>query len=231
MKALLLPGLDGTGALHDDFCRALGLDCEVLRYPKNMVRYDDLCRHVAEHLPTDPFVIIAESFSGPLAIQIAASRPAKLRAIVFVASFAQAPRPAPAFAAKALQWMPMKSRLACQMMQPAVMGRWANRKFTTTLWAALKTVPAKTLAARLDQVLRVDETATFGAIDVPMLYLRATSDRLVPKAAARPFKASGASVQNIDGPHFLLQAQPDAAAAAIRSFVTALGVEAAPASD
>jgi pimeloyl-ACP methyl ester carboxylesterase len=49
------------------------------------LRYDELLPLVLEHLPTDrPFVVLGESFSGPLAIRIAAVRPPCLRALVLV---------------------------------------------------------------------------------------------------------------------------------------------------
>jgi pimeloyl-ACP methyl ester carboxylesterase len=55
---------------------------------------------------------------------------------------------------------------------------------------------------------------TLDRIRVPTLYLRATEDRFVPRSAAAPFArlASGARVVEIEGPHFLLQANPVEAA-------------------
>lgn len=224
MTCLLLPGLDGTGALHGPFVDALGLGCTVLSYPADMSSYDDLRDWVAARLPAEPFLLIAESFSGPLALQLAALRPDGLKGLVCVASFAHAPRPAPAFMASALRIMPVKSRLASQMMQPAVMGRWASRAFTAQLWQALKTVPAATLAARLEQVLRADARDELAALDLPMMYLRPRQDRLVPKSAVHPFAQVGAQVAQCDGPHFILQAQPAQSAALVRSFAAALGL-------
>ena len=57
---------------------------------------------------------------------------------------------------------------------------------------------------------------------LPALYLRAraTEDRLVPRSASRLLVrlASNACVVDIELPHFLLQARPDAAAKVIREF-------------
>lgn len=228
MKAVLLPGLDGTGALHEAFVAALGMPCDVISYPPDVFDYADLEGLVAGQMPSDDFILIAESFSGPLAIALAAAAPPNLRAVVFVASFAHAPRPAPRALASLLSFAPMKSRFACQIMQPAVMGRWASSAFTWRLWKALKTVPAKTMARRLEQVLAVDRRPLLAHLTVPMMYMQARSDRLVPKRAAAPFAEAGAAISVQEGPHFLLQAVPDDAAKTIRDFVTGLGVEAPP---
>lgn len=228
MRAVLLPGLDGTGALHAEFVAACApwLTVDLLSYPVDMSAYSELGAWVRGRLPDAPFVVIAESFSGPLAVRLAADPPAGLQGVVFVTSFARPPRPAPRFAASLLKILPLKTRFACQMMQPAVMGRWASRRFTATLWAALKTVPASTLAARLSEVLGADETARLSGVAVPMMYLRARQDRLIPVPASAPFAAAGGRVVELDGPHFLLQANPLDAAHAMRGFVESLGLEA-----
>lgn len=229
MKVVLLPGLDGTGALHHRFVAALKnaganqvLTCDVLSYPPNLSAYDDLQGWIMAKLPTEPFMLIAESFSGPLAIRLANTGLPHLKALAFVASFACTPRPAPRFAASALTVLPVASRPVCQIMQPVIMGRWASRAFTAQLWHALKAVPAKTISARLKQVLAEDAREPLARIAKPMIYLQARQDRLVPRAAAAPFAEAGATVEEIDGPHFLLQAQPAAAARHIFKFVSVI---------
>ncbi|MBL8941444.1 MAG: hypothetical protein JNM69_43260, partial [Archangium sp.] len=54
------------------------------RYPATARTLDD---HLAAvPLPDEPFVLVAESFSGPLAISLAARRPAALRALILIAT-------------------------------------------------------------------------------------------------------------------------------------------------
>ena len=67
----------------------------------------------------------------------------------------------------------------------------------------------------------VDVRALLDRIRVPTLYLRATEDRLVPRSAAASFKrfAPSARVVEIEGPHFLLQANPVETARVISGFV------------
>lgn len=73
---VLLPGLDGTGKLFAEFVRALNptVECVVVAYPKDQpMGYEELEGLVVSALPKDrAFVLLGESFSGPLAIRIAA---------------------------------------------------------------------------------------------------------------------------------------------------------------
>ncbi|MGB5810793.1 MAG: hypothetical protein WBG86_09700 [Polyangiales bacterium] len=98
MRALLLPGMDGGAVLLDDFRRALLPDiaAEVLPYPPDLARsYDDLEQLVGERLAAagGDTALVAESFSGPLAIRIGASPPPNLRCIILVATFDRPPAP------------------------------------------------------------------------------------------------------------------------------------------
>ena len=100
---VLLPGMDGTGALLAGFRRALdpAIRTVVVSYPPDQeIGYAGLEGSPRAQLPQDePFVLLAESFSGPIAISIAASRPAGLRGLILVCSFARNPRPLLAAAA------------------------------------------------------------------------------------------------------------------------------------
>ena len=76
---VLLPGMDGTGELFGSFRRALGSSVKVLvvTYPLDQpLDYLDLEQLVRAKLPRDePFILLGESFSGPVAISIAAAKP------------------------------------------------------------------------------------------------------------------------------------------------------------
>jgi pimeloyl-ACP methyl ester carboxylesterase len=59
---------------------------------------------------------------------------------------------------------------------------------------------------------------------VPVLYLRATEDRLVPRRCADTIAAAipQTHIVDVEPPHFLLQAAPTATAAAVRAFIETL---------
>jgi pimeloyl-ACP methyl ester carboxylesterase len=69
-------------------------------------------------------------------------------------------------------------------------------------------------------VAEVDVSPLLPRIDVPVLYLRASADRLVPRSAADALAAiPRIRFAEIEGPHSLLQANPSAAAACIHAFL------------
>ena len=76
ITVLLLPGMDGTGELFAPFIAALG--CEfatlVVTYPTHAsLDYAELETIARAAIPQDgAYVIVGESFSGPIAIALAA---------------------------------------------------------------------------------------------------------------------------------------------------------------
>src|SRR5262245_43667311 len=98
-ELVVLPGLDATGTLHDEFlCLAgehFGAARVIANHRDQRLDYTALEAWVRERLPTQaPYVLLGESFSGPLVLAIAASPPTLLRGLVLTATFARAPMPA-----------------------------------------------------------------------------------------------------------------------------------------
>jgi pimeloyl-ACP methyl ester carboxylesterase len=102
-----------------------------------------------------------------------------------------------------------------------VMGRFATSALRQLQVDARRSVSPSTLLARLKAIVRVDVRDALKDIKLPTLYLRGTEDRLVPRSAGQLYLqyARAGRVVDIEGPHFLLQARPQAAAAAIRTFL------------
>ena len=92
---VLLPGLDGTGNLFARFVFALTpcLEARIVRYPTDRsLSYADLFSFVLDAIPqSQPFVLLAESFSTPLAVRLAATNPASLKGLVICAGFIKSP--------------------------------------------------------------------------------------------------------------------------------------------
>ena len=60
MKLILLPGLDGTGALFESLVRCIGqqYECVVVRYPQRAEwKLTDYVEYVAQHIGDDEQVI------------------------------------------------------------------------------------------------------------------------------------------------------------------------------
>ncbi|HEV8695906.1 MAG TPA: alpha/beta hydrolase [Lysobacter sp.] len=219
IRAIVLPGLDGGADLRVEFVAALAPEfaATVLAYPNDLaLDYDGLTEWVRERLPRDEaFVLIAESFSGPVAIKLAAARPDGLIGVVLTATFARALRLA------SLRFMTGLLPLRKLPMLPAMllmMGRWSTREWKQRLRVALAAVDQAVLRRRLLAAATVDVAALVADIECPILYLRASRDRIVSPdswAAIRD-RSHNAVCIGIEGPHMLLQAKPLECAAAVK---------------
>ncbi len=225
---LVLPGLDGTAGLHAPFIAALGTAWHaitVVRYPHDQqLDYPALEALVRAALPTDvPFVLLGESFSGPIAVSIAANPPANLIGLVLSTTFARAPLPLLSPFAAIGQRMPV-STLPMPLLRWLLFGRWASAALLAQMKSALQQVEPAVLRHRAALTLQVDATSQLSRIAVPVLYLRALHDRLIRAASARQILArvDDARLVELAGPHMLLQACPQTAAAAVLSFAAQL---------
>jgi pimeloyl-[acyl-carrier protein] methyl ester esterase len=186
--------------------------------------YDELAGLVRPQLPVGkPFVLLGESFSGPVALTLAAKRPHGLRAVVLSTSFAVNPRPALARLADFAHMVP-PHLLPVGLYTYFLLGKWTTPRLRDLFAQTLQSVDGDVLAARLVSCLRVDVRPLLPQVGVPMLYLRGRRDRLVPPAAGELVKAQAkhAGIVDLDAPHCLLQAIPAQAAKAVKEFVAAL---------
>lgn len=225
---VLLPGLDGTGTLFQPLLPHLPPELRPLiaTYPTDAaLGYEQLLPRVLDTLPTDaPFVLLGESFSGPLALMAAARCPAGLQGVILCASFIRNPLPAGSSLLRPL------ARGICFKFAPrfarswALMGRSATPALRRLSREAIDAVSPHVLAHRVRAVLNVDVRHELQCCRVPLLYLRGTRDRVVSRRNQDEIIAGFPCAQRVelDAPHFLLQTQPAAAAAAIAKFATAL---------
>ena len=107
------------------------------------------------------------------------------------------------------------------------MGRYAAPALREMHRAALAQASPPTLVARLDAIATVDVRAALESVQVPVLYLRATEDRLVPAVAGDAVmrQARQGRIVDIEGPHFLLQTAPERAAREIQAFIESCAQE------
>ena len=183
---VLLPGMDGTGSLFSDFVSALSKDSNpiVVTYPPDQpLAYAELEALVSARLPSQPYILVGESFSGPIAIALAAAAPAGLRGIVLVCSFAKTP--VPGFVGTLLSRLPLW-RAPTRLAAAALLGRYSSSAHRARLSSAMDKVSANAWRARLRAVLSVDVISKLKAIKVPLLYLQAAHDRVVPRSAWPP---------------------------------------------
>lgn len=221
---VLLPGLDGTGYLFNDFVAKLPASIEaiVVRYPTDQplsyARLEEIARGA---LPkSGPFVLLGESFSGPISISIAATKTSGLVGLILCCTFARYPRAL----CRRLHWLapcvPVSVPLVDAARKIASPTR-VEAAVAAKLDTARNMVSKRVFRARIGELLRVDATARLPEIEVPILDLRAMRDGVVPNRAADSIRRLGRRVQAVDmtGPHFLLQAKPSETARVISKFV------------
>ncbi|HLV95211.1 MAG TPA: alpha/beta hydrolase [Candidatus Acidoferrales bacterium] len=224
---VLLPGLDGTGLLFADFVAALGPDLDpiVVRYPPDApLGYAELEPLVRKSLPSgNPFLLLGESFAGPLAISIAASAPPGLVGLILCCSFASNPRPCLGKLAFLSPYLPVRG-FPRSIFAKYFMGRFASQDLASKLAKASEHVAPDVFRYRIRAVCGVDYSAKLRQLRVPILYLRASMDRIVPRSASKRIKrlAPSTRIVEIDAPHYLLQARPEAAVATVSEFAREL---------
>ncbi len=223
MNFLLLPGLDGTGKLFEPFVRhePEGASCTVASYPVDReLSYPECADLVAARFfPNTPFVIVAESFSGPVAILTASKRPPNLKGVVLCNTFAY-----------------RASWRGFSLLPWSWLFRWPTSRFTVgvhltgfdraaefvdAIRAANAPVLPSVRASRLRSALTVDVRRELAALELPVMYLRGRHDRLVFGNCLRTVVETRPEtiVVAVPGPHLLLQVEPERSWREIATFV------------
>jgi pimeloyl-ACP methyl ester carboxylesterase len=224
MTIVLLPGMDGTGKMFGSLVHALRDEFKILVVPypdQQPLGYDELTDYVRTQLPNnEQFILLAESFSGPIGLAIAASKPPGLSGLILCCTFASNPIPWSRHFRGLILRFPISLHLL-GMMSPLLLGEYSTTPLRRELQEALTGVSKEVLRARLSVVLAVDYSGYAMLNRLPTLYLQATKDRVVPGSAALLLKnlIPQMEVHKINGPHLLLQAVPSDAAVIIQSFV------------
>ena len=235
LTLLLLPGLDGTGELFADFVKLLPswIKPQVVSYPRNQkLSYDELAPIVKSAVPVDqPFVILAESFSTPLAVKFAAIAPDGLQGLVLCAGFVSPPRRGvlsrlARFLAPSLFAFGLPESVCRQLL----VGRAAPQTLVDAIRTTVSSVSSGVLAHRLRSVLSCEAERELRSVSVPLLYISGEKDRLVTESSLHEVRRGkpDALVASIDAPHLLLQAEPRVAVDALVSFLLRVGTESEP---
>ena len=221
---VVLPGMDGAARLLNEFAEALQPVAEVQLVDLSDDRalgYDELVEVTRTRLPKNaPFFLLGYSFSGPIAIRLAAERPNGLVGLILCCTFARTPRPLLARLAKLIPLSLIPRRLQAVLLF-GLQGDSTTRSAFNQVMAQLD---SRILKRRISAVSAVDESSRLGEAQVPTLYLRAQDDQLVPSSAGRLIfeTSSNCTLKTIPGPHALLHVQPDEAANAVTLFINQL---------
>ena len=207
---VILPGLDGTGVRIAEFIGQMTpVSVRIIPYPRDIpLGYTELEALVRAQLPTaGRYALLAESFSGPLAMRIGAEPPKGLCGVILCGTFAKSPFPRllRPLAVRA----PIKS-LPRWVRAPLMWGSTNPRRAPPRSQRAMSGVSRAVIRRRIGEIFDVDATRSLARIALPVLVLIARRDHVVPRAATSLllYNSPQALVAEIDGPHLLLQSRP-----------------------
>ena len=223
-----LPGLHGTDDLYGELASCLpdGVETELINLPtKGKQDYKTLTCWLKRHLDDSSArkrVLVAESFSGPLALAYAASQPEGVAAIVLGASFCEAPHN-PGIALLPLRplFMIKPPRKA---LEHFLIGSDASGEKVRELGNTISTISASTLTKRVRAVLELEEADAPSLPDIPMLILQAKDDNLIPWEAQQrlELRYPDAHVHWIPAPHLIFQRHPEVCMEKMQDFTRSI---------
>jgi hypothetical protein len=226
---ILMPGLDGTGLSFEPFLKFITDDVKVtiIRYPTDrLLSFEETVECAAAQIAAGPPpIVIAESFSGPVAVQMIASGRIRAKALVLCATFAKSPHP--------IIWPVIRFLRLPLLIRPEmpvlffkiILGDNKLIASLGPLWKKVHAdVPARVMDHRLGLINRLDVTKWLEKLSLPCLYLQATDDRVVSSSCLADFerRIPHLVIKRIKAPHFILQARPQACLEAIEQFLSSI---------
>lgn len=214
MKLILLPAFDGTGRMFQTLINELGDNFETMpiAYPVSGPQdYESLSDYVRQQIPAnEDYIVLGESFAGPIVYRIASHDPEHCKAAVFVATYLTNPRP---------RILSVLARLPASLVSRFVSNAWAVRALTLSGHANgsiarsiaenFGSVNAVIIQQRLKTIGSVNERPE-NVVKVPAFYIQASDDRLVLPKKLPDFKAlcTALIIDSVQGGHFVLQENP-----------------------
>jgi pimeloyl-ACP methyl ester carboxylesterase len=219
-EIVLLPGLDGTGELFDRVATFLAADLSVkiVRYPQDpTLGYAGYVELVRNEIDGRTVYLLGESFSGPVAIMVAAQLGMQIKGVVLVGTFVKNPWP---------RWLirgaargdPKKTPRSVR--DAILMGPFGDPELVSKVDEIVRKLSRPVRAARLRAVAEVDVREAFARLGCPVLALHGREDWLVRKSLMQKAVSAkgGARMIVIPGAHMLLQTRAEVIAAEIVHF-------------
>jgi pimeloyl-ACP methyl ester carboxylesterase len=213
MKLILLPGMDGTGKLFQPFISELpgDIDCSIISYPENeCLSYKELEAYVLEKLPKDDdYILLAESFSGPIGYLLAKRNLANMKGVIFVATFLQSPK---RLLVNLGKLMPFSLLLALPIPEFIIkqffLGKNPTNHIISLFNETIKNISGKVLSFRIKEISKL--SLNLEKVEIKSFYIQALNDRLVSSNNLISFTKISDILKTIkiNGPHFILQTKP-----------------------
>lgn len=231
LQLIFLPGLHGTAELFDELVEQLKLhvgnfQATLISYPTDRKQsYKKLFKWLCTDLVLDQSstdrttVIIAESFSTPLALKLADKFPQQITALVIGGGFSSSPVN-PAFALFPLRpiFMFTPPRF---VIRHFLTGEGCTNKLVNKVRSAIKNASSKSISQRIFSILTLQEERLPNIPSTPVLLLHALDDAVIPWEIQNQLEQHLPHAQShwINSPHLIMQAHPEICASSIAKFL------------
>lgn len=218
MKIILLPGLDGTGHLFEELMKQLPNDWDTTIYSYDHIDAESFINQAVEistKINNDVF-IIAESYSGRVAYELCQLLGARVKGVVFLASFISRPS----------QMSRLTKYIPSFLFRANILSRWAlylvgfsasgSRTRVNPVFESLGLANKAKLNSRLRNIASLHEAVSL--IECPVTYIKPTIDLLVSNKAITHLESRCTTFKEVEisGGHFIAQSNPIACGKAIR---------------
>jgi pimeloyl-[acyl-carrier protein] methyl ester esterase len=206
---VLLPGLHGSRALWASFAALAPpwASCLSLALPTvGEQSFDGIAGSLGPELRSlEGFVLVGESFSGPIAARLAARLGQKVALTVLCNPLVEAPFALPVGLATAAA---ASRRLPVWCAARALTG--GDRPLAKVVLDEVHSLPKEALRKRLAAALSATRDDLVPFLSAPLLVILGTRDRLVSPALSRELLRSVPShtLADLDGPHLIAQTRP-----------------------
>ena len=219
----LLPGIDGTGLLFEPLARAFGYRCRTTALSfQEETTLDDFIESASRQIPGHRALILAESFSGPIALGLLARYPGRFQAAILSSTFARSP-----FSSfLGMNTLISKSffsntTLASLLLNRFCAGSELPQAVQELVAAVSSNIPPVVIKKRLHIMDTFDVRPLLSRISTPILYLAGLKDKLVSAGLRAELFENIPRIcfKGVDGPHLLLQSQAAICADTIMNFL------------
>jgi pimeloyl-ACP methyl ester carboxylesterase len=220
-EIVLLPGLDGTGDLFNRLVPKLSpaLNVTVIRYPNDpTLGYPGYVDFVRRKIGSRKVLLLGESFSGPVAIRLAARLGKQVSGLVLAATFVRSPWPG-FLIRRAAHIEPTQT--PSKLRDAILMGPYGDAALVAQVDKIVHNLSRPVRAARLRAVAGVNVACDFEELKCPVLVLHGRGDWLVRKSQMQKAitRRGRGRLVVLPGAHMLLQTRAAEAAAEIIHFM------------
>ena len=221
----LLPGLEGTGEFFSPIIPYLEkhFKIHVVRYTDE-VTFNDYVNSALDQIPKDtPISLVAESFSGLIAIALLESKNPNYRASVLSAAFCKSPLPFFTKLSKYLpKWFFSSNAVSKALIDLLATGADATPDIRDKARELFDKGSSSQFQNRVNIINKVNLCRKLKKIKAPLLYIQATEDDIVLSDSGAKIKKRAKNIKmvRVKGSHLILQTQPEKCAELIISHIT-----------